>query len=434
MAKRGVHEDEQQQSFTVAGLAGLALLCGILLAVISSLAVHSEAVKTVDRLVRFELTYGPDEFVPTAETLFTGMLYVSGAVAFAGVVGIIATLTHHKAFVSCYVIMSVLLAVLVMVAGVELLQRRETVEPIVKSQVTDLCNGTTYLRLSMNMGCGWTSVFNLTQPPPCGTFCADRVQRLKQLDGCELLPLLCERFQYEELTPAQCDAAISQATEPMYVAAFGMTAFDGTSESCAQACDADIMCTSYMFSDASGTAKCVLGAAMSSSHLPPQWTPLPPAHVKAYFGGEPKCSQRTEAHVFWRFESFDFRMALITMMLGVGLGVSALGTCLFMYNINMRREGKPNACSLCFMMLCPCFASDYKRFTLGEDSDEEAAEAVSSRDMNFGPGGSGAPQAAASLVSGVGAHLQPQMTPLVAAVPGTSIAMPLSSVVAQLAY
>eukprot|EP00928_Gymnodinium_smaydae_P047033 TRINITY_DN31372_c0_g1_i1.p1 TRINITY_DN31372_c0_g1~~TRINITY_DN31372_c0_g1_i1.p1 ORF type:complete len:443 (+),score=72.61 TRINITY_DN31372_c0_g1_i1:80-1330(+) len=402
------HEDERSQGFGTACLALLALLYGHVLLVVCYIAWSSEAIDTVDSLVRFDLNFGPDTFLPTTKTIFWGLMVVGALVALVAAMGIAAAATRSKGFTSAYVLLSSILAVVMLIAGIEALERRQTVDPIIRGQVEDLCNGTTYIRLTMNLGCPWTSKFNVTTPV-CNEFCMDRVTRLRALDGCTLLPLLCERFMYEDAGVSQCAASLGQLTTPLYVAAFGMAGFDGDSESCAAACDADIMCDSYFYGRATdGTIKCALTSALPATHQPPEWTALAPADATAYFSGEPMCWQRTKSRVLEQFEKYDFRVSMVTIVLAFALGISSCGSCLHMYNINVRREGKPNACSLCYMMLCPCFAGDYKRFTLGDDSDHEDPPLVNSREIEFASGHAmPAPAAAAPSVGGGGQYAMP---------------------------
>merc|ERR1712125_247779 len=97
---------------------------------------------------------------------------------------------------------------------------------------------------------------------------------------------------------------------------------------------------------------------------------------------------RTKPYVLQRFQDYGAKLAAATITLGLVLVLSGTVTCGLMYNINVRRSGKPTGQALCLMLCCPCCPQPPPRKFAGMSSDdeEEAPAPASSRQPNFNTG------------------------------------------------
>lgn len=104
------------------------------------------------------------------------------------IVGVVAALCRNKVLKAAVVVIG-LLYCLSSVASVSfILTRYSMVTPTVYRETEFFCNKTNYDRLSANMNCTWAQL----PVPECSQVCLDRVAGLLQVDGCTLLPMLCE--------------------------------------------------------------------------------------------------------------------------------------------------------------------------------------------------------------------------------------------------
>jgi len=345
-------------------LAAVSLMAGVLLAAVSFAGLRSEALWTIDRIVVFNVAWqgGRGTLLPllTTRRIFKILVGVGLVVSAAAVVGILGARTRHKSLVCTYVALASTLSAVTLMGGVQAIQRKSVVEPLVHREVMDLCNATRYIRLSSAMGCKWASAYAPSEVPSCGNICQWRVDVFGQMRGCAVMPRLCTSFFYEELNPgmgaSDCVAAISQTGSAMYGASEGRAA-------CQDLCDKDIRCAAYAYSSAS-LAKpelCLLGAGVASAHPSPEWSAfLLPTEATAFLSGGSnlQCYRRTEPRVLDDFRTHGTRLAVTTLTLGLILAVSTVNSCRLMYNVNMRRRGKPSATELGAMMCCPCCAQE----------------------------------------------------------------------------
>jgi hypothetical protein len=170
---------------------GCTWLIGFISMGISIAGLSSEPVWIVDRLLKFNLAHDAGSgFIMTTRICMVVLLVSSLVLLLAMTLGIIGAICRSKLLVAIGSTVAFLYSIHMLGSGVFMLTRYEMVVPTIDRQVDFLCNTTTYERLSANMKCPWV---NSEAIPQCMEACQDRVSTLLTLNGCELLPKLCER-------------------------------------------------------------------------------------------------------------------------------------------------------------------------------------------------------------------------------------------------
>lgn len=362
-------EEEERESSRTACAAGVVLLAGFLLVGVSFCGLETGALFVVDKLVIFDSSWhvgrGMQEasWYPeiTARRIFEALLFIGFIVVLAGILGILGARTRRKELVCTYVVLASIFTVVTFFCAVEVLLRRGAVVPLIERQVRDLCNATTYMRLASHIPCKWTSSYSPAESGSCGQVCQLRTGYLRELNGCIVLPRLCEQFFYEELPSDTCATAITEKDSMLYMA-LGIKSHSR----CKELCDKDIKCEAYAYSEAAPPAfpeRCILGQGVVGTHLPPEWASLSPLDVGEYLSGKgsTKCFRRTDSVVLDNFRRHSARLAACTLLLGFILLGSSLRSCCLMYNVNVKRRDKPTAHELGLMMCCPCCAEEHHR-------------------------------------------------------------------------
>mmetsp|Transcript_45322 Transcript_45322/g.129385 ORF Transcript_45322/g.129385 Transcript_45322/m.129385 type:complete len:389 (+) Transcript_45322:85-1251(+) len=376
-------DEEEKESNRAAWLAALASLTGLVLVVVSVAAMRSGALFVVDRLVLLDAAWRGRLDTPppvvTTRRIFEVLIFVGFLVICTSFLGIMGARTRHKSAVCTYVVFAAIFTVIMLAGGISTIQRKALVEPLIARQVVDLCNATTYIRLATQLRCKFAKSYAPSEITPCGVFCDFRANLLRQLQGCIVMPRLCEQFFYEEFRSGDCAAEIAQGGSAIYMAS-------ETSERCRQLCDDDIRCTAYAHSGAAPAKpeRCLLGQGVAADHPPPRWSALAPTQAAEYLGGGGRvsCFRRTEPRVLERFRTHGTRLAVSTMVLGLVLTVSTTFSCCLMYNLNIKRRGRPTAAELALMLCCPCCARDaHRKFSKPQESDESDEEEEASSEL-----------------------------------------------------
>ncbi|CAE8677812.1 unnamed protein product, partial [Polarella glacialis] len=105
--------------------------------------------------------------------------------------------------------------------------------------------------------------------PACGATCQYRAETLKMLQGCDLMPRLCQSFHYKALPTGSCLQPGAMPPSSMFGAS--LSEID-----CRQECDEDIMCTEYGYSKPTQAKPelCLLFAGIAATHQLPQWSTM----------------------------------------------------------------------------------------------------------------------------------------------------------------
>jgi len=375
-------EDEEKESGRVMALAGLTLIAGLVLLLVSLEAIHSKALFEVDRLVRYNAEYGPGDnaLVITTRTLFKILVGVGFLVLFSAITGLIGAKQRNKGMVCTYVVTGAVLAMVMLTCATMALNRRSMIEPVVTKQVSELCEPATYIRLAVNMPCDWAVGLvpagedNATAIA-CGAIaCQPKIARLKNLGaaeggGCWLMQRLCKTFLYEEKPRAEV-LVLTDPNATVYKANRSASQ-PWVPESCGDECNDDISCKGYIHTTIDGSegapANCYLNGASRIWRVnPTAWIPMTAAaaEVEIEAAAESKSYLRTEPESIAKFQEENLRMSVVTLVLGVLITISAFVAMVLMYNVNIKRKGKHEGGSLAMMICCPCVKSP-------EDSDDD---------------------------------------------------------------
>lgn len=338
-------KEPEPETDAVSICAGIVAFIGVVTIILGIWAQHSENLMLVDNLVRYNSGAETDGMMPTFTTLrIYGILMGFGvAVIIGAIVGIIGVRGRKKPAISCYLIFTVIIGFLMLMATFQLFQRVNTVQPIINTQVKTLCDRTIYDRQTQNLGCfGNTSG---VPPPACGGDCTQRLANLKVYKGCDWLPKMCDEWEYKSSNVAGvCDFVAGMS----YKATL-------TQKDCQKQCDAFNWCTGFVAIN-ENVGDCI----MNSSHVPQPsagvtWTPN--AAVAGLASNlQYQCYTKTRPLVLPRFNSYGRKGAWVTLLLAIALIVSMACTCYNLYNVNFNRQGKLSCKGLCLTIFCPCAA------------------------------------------------------------------------------
>jgi len=370
MAKIELDEDDHQESNVSAYLAFLVALAGIILIIVSIVALLSDALWAVDRLVKFNASFENSMPPITTRRIFALLIVAGSFIIVAALIGIIGAKSRVRILLSIYVITAFCFSMLAVVGSIQAIQRRNTVEPMIIRQVNDFCNGTTYKRLFMNLGCSGANLY--AEPlPACNVFCQSRVQTLERLDGCKVLPMLCKHFEYQQLSSTECANMLAQSSSMM------IAKYHQSEDACRDHCDQNVLCDRFMFLDSSAGVNpygCFLNGGSPTNQLFQDWIRIQPSQAinPATDLSYARCFSRTESIVSTEFRSEGVRLAVFTLIVSVTLVLSLIYTCCQMYNVSMKRDRQPNGCELAGMVFCPCCTQGlYEKYNSVELSDEE---------------------------------------------------------------
>jgi len=324
--------------------AAFVAFIGIVTIILGIWAVYSSSLHVVDQIVRID-SASSEGSIPTFTTkrVYEILMGIGGATFIGACVGIFGHKERKKPAISCYLIFTVIVAFIMLLATLQLWQRMETVGPIVNRQVEVYCDRTIYNRQFINLGC--TNQSKNVQKLACGKVCVQRQEILNKNNACKLLRDMCDMFEYQQSEIAgHCVFQVTNSyTSQQDIAG------------CEASCNSFNWCTGYVALKSRAIGNCV----MNSSHPPPNetvvWTNmvLPDLHTnEAQYG----CYTKGTPYVLPRFNSFAKRGVLIALILSISLIVSMVCTCYNLYNVNISRSGKMGCGALFLTIFCPCAA------------------------------------------------------------------------------
>lgn len=348
----------------------LSMIVGCLLVVVAMAGAKSEAIYLMDRVVRVD-TAGPygnsldgASRVLTTMSLVHMLLFMGLIVFFISLLGITATQGRHKCTAAVYGVSSASCAAVILMMSMQILQRVQVTQPIMDRQVQHLCNASTYIQLGAAQHCFWASKYGAA--PPCEAACSWKVTVLQ--NGCKVMPQLCESFQYQAVE--NCTSGFHGLSSNFFIASTNASA-------CRQACDADIQCQDFahLRPTVARPELCLLFSGTQQLHPAPAWSSVAPSQATAYFE-ESTCWKRGDPTILARFASHNLHLAVCSIVLAVVLAISTCCAFQLMYNMNHRRENKPDAVQLGRLMCCPCCIDKvhrrFQRMQLSDESSEES--------------------------------------------------------------
>lgn len=386
----GQAQDEREAKLSKGVLVSAALggLCGVISIIVSGVALDSEALWTVDRLVRVNNEFdGQSQLFPTTRSMIFVVL-VAGCISIVtSSAGVIGGHTKQKIPVTVYVIVAAITSIFFLFFGWFAFYRMSIVAPMIERQVTTYCNATTYERLALNAPCEWAAGLYGTAVPACGDICQNRITVLNSFSGCDILPELCKLNVYKDTTAAECITEIDATEGPvMYATGPGVL----TESECLNACDQDIACDGIIsYGPSVTTSVCVkTSGLLVRSPLQPldptvaAWTPMArPLRVSAALAAGIEstltCKNTDYPSVIDSYNKHASRAGIVIITLGVILLISTTLACFFMYELNMGRPNTPSPGSICYAMLCPCLVDTSKGVPLADKDSESGQDSES---------------------------------------------------------
>lgn len=365
-------------SSTVSIFAGLGLI------VISFLGLRSQALWVVDKLIDFNED-GPALIFNSSRFIFTFLIFVGLLIILVSLVGVLAARTRHKQVVCGTVVLAGALAIMMVTSAIAAFNRRIFLEGVLTRQMSSLCNASTYITQGFQLGCDWADSYDPQEVPACSAICQQRVEILRPLDGCRVLPLLCKSFEYEEIAYSYCVALAdkylsAQYNLHLYNASLGPDA-------CRTACNKDPRCSAIAYAPATEAkpTRCLLipGLAHQHDQLWGSFSVWPEAEEYLSGSSPPTCERQLDPTAISRFQLHNLRLVIATLSLSFVLLASTCCTCCFMYNVNMLRADRPSGLQLALMMCCTCCSHHlHKRYNEpgGIESEEEEEEETEDSD------------------------------------------------------
>lgn len=359
-SKRDVKEEEDEVPCVVSCAVVVGII-GVFVIILGIYSLNSKSLHIVDSLIRIDdgiNSGGVPSF--TMKRVFKFLIGFGVAILLAAGVGAWGVKGRHKPYISCYVIFTTIVALIMFMATFQLFSRIEVVTPFLDTQMNAYCDKSINTRQRGNLQC----VGAVTPPPPCSGVCTQRLEMLKKFDGCNLLQDMCGEWEYQKAESlASCSFLANETFSTVK-----------TQKECQLDCDANTWCTAYVVAvpaavDAS--TACVLRQMQST---PPKVAPVgwgwgangtAAATAASYTGGlvadlttntVNACYTKTRATVLPKFHSWSRWSAWMTCILALALLISMIFTCFNLYNVNVKRKGKMGCADLVLTIFCPCAA------------------------------------------------------------------------------
>lgn len=419
------HPAAAAESKRVGVCTGLVLVCGVLIIIVAIVANQSEALTKADILFKFN---EGNTSAFTLKDLMASLAVVGGLVIVAAIIGLVAVFgcdngLPRKCALSFFALSMTAFGAIFLASTIVTFVRHEVISGVIKAQVSDFCNKTTYARLVANIPCTGTTFANpaasrrlaLADLPDmqgfsfeqlsyeqiaansdavadagrrlwtadCGQECQARVEMLRTLNGCYLLAPpkgICGKYIYDTYGSGYPATGVNSAgvkvQPPMWRNPNG--AVEG-GKFCKDACNNDITCTGYVtIADASGNINdCLVISPTKAKYPQPLWilsnaltTPVElkdPAIVDPADGVI--TYRRLYSKAYDRFYNYSRMLGGICAFFTIFLFVTAMFGFCHLFTSSMVRRGKARGGQLCCLMLCPCIHDDDDEDKLREDHD-----------------------------------------------------------------
>lgn len=349
----------QQETRNATASACVTLLAGVALIIVTALTLNSSAINAVDKVVMMDMgvfdrnvdQWSMQDWLFTSRRLAAVLMVLASLVCLTGGVGIVAAQSRIQWLGALTAVSVAVLSIIMCIFAFQVSQRNDLLQPVVTSQVDNLCNASVYAQMGLALRCAWAE--EKTAIASCNSLCQYRVQTLNSTrfkgHGCDFLSGLCTDWTLQEEDPLQC--LQSQADHPMFASSQDM-------EGCRQSCFADMVCNGFLVSTASEAKpnRCVL-LQSGVSYQPPQWTSIPYAQVPDYPSGgtgQARCFHLDQSGVIGKSDAINFWLALAIWVIATCLLVNVAFKLCFLWDMHHGRADKPTGLQMALMMLLPC--------------------------------------------------------------------------------
>eukprot|EP00929_Paragymnodinium_shiwhaense_P098953 TRINITY_DN6048_c0_g1_i1.p1 TRINITY_DN6048_c0_g1~~TRINITY_DN6048_c0_g1_i1.p1 ORF type:complete len:372 (-),score=65.53 TRINITY_DN6048_c0_g1_i1:125-1240(-) len=312
--------------FSIAGC--LSFLAASGLTWVAAKGLSNDAVITVDQVLQMD-----ESSVVTTKDISMALLVLGCLGMVAAAVAVLSVSFRRPRLVKASSTALVVLSIIVLILGFWIIARRHFVEPQVSEQVTHMCHPVTYYYYGQQLSCAWA--YNASAgagDKDCGPAgCEAQVDKLKEIDGCDLLARLCnDQWSFAKMSPEARDKAMTN----------GRWEFLKVEENpleepaCRDVCSGDIACDAYIYSstDAKDNTLCILMMQALPSPTQTRLQKVPYASIPGTIDNAPgtlASYQKSAPAVIDEFRSESLWLAASTLFLGVLLAVAVPNMCMY---------------------------------------------------------------------------------------------------------
>jgi hypothetical protein len=308
----------------------------------------SQNLVNVDKIVKINV--GDDgPFILTVHKCMIVLIIIGVVAILSSAGGAYGAQNQHKGLTCQYLVVTAVLGIALLFMGVHALNRQVEVQSVVTAQIQDLCRKDDYIRYTQNLGCPGA-------PPapilPCtGDICTTKLEMLKKLNACSLMPRVCRIFVYTKThvdAGLLSDAGVTLGSDAGFYTSANIT--DG--QLCEDVCNEDVTCPGY-----ANDVPCTIASDNTTRYTATTgWT----AELKT-FSAVHGWNVKGNPAVLDSFQKHGTRLADMMLALALIMLVAAFLTWKVQYNQTLDKEGKPGAGQICRMLCCcPVDKKEYR--------------------------------------------------------------------------
>lgn len=381
MASSSDPYDGLTRALSTVGSAVIFLL-GLFFAVLSFLLLKDANFQAMNDMIAADAGWaGEPALSYTLDKAAITLLVVGILAMIAACVGCCGAQLEMHNLICTYFLCVVVLAMWFLIAFVSVLNFNMILVPIAERQADQFCNVTQFYTFKAELGC----TFPASRPGgTCGVDCANRVSLLREMNGCNLLHIMCHSYDWQSVGPGLClttakDSASAampptwQSNAPMSIA------------TCQEVCNEHVSCSASSFN--AGAQACSLAmrlpptmqgnwtkfAADAASAVPEVQFASPVTGADGQIGYA--CARKDKPAIITKAGAFARLMLWLSGLTVLTSSLAICCTCSLLYTTSTRRKGKKGAGAIMHKLLCPCFIGQEKR-RFGDEFDELDEEAV----------------------------------------------------------
>lgn len=376
--------------------AALVFLLGLCFVLLSAGILKDASFQALNNMIETDAAWaGQPALAYSIDKALAGMIVIGSLAMIAACVGCCGAQLEHHSLICTYFLLTVVLGMSFLITFISVLNFNSILVPIADRQATQFCNVTNFYTFKAELGCK----FPASRPgEPCGVDCQNRVQLLKDMDGCNLLNTMCHAYDFQPVGPGLCLTTNRDAPGSLAIpATWRSDVYDWHSSlSCRQACNDHVSCSSFAHN--AGDDACFL-----VSHLRPvtrgNWTELPLpkgtgplsmstlsfTHATSPIVASDGqigyvCEKKDQPLIITEARTSAWFFAVYSAIAALILCLAMCCTCGLLYTTSTRRKGKKGAGPLMYKLLCPwCIGKDKRKlnqsqFEAVDDEDDEEDE------------------------------------------------------------
>merc|ERR1711924_337259 len=204
----------------------------------------------------------------------------------------------------------------------------------------------------------------------------DRVKLLKEMDGCNLLDVMCHSYEFQSLGAGLCLA--ESGLPPTWKAS------PLSSAVCEQVCNEHVSCAGASYQ--AGSQACYLAMKLKPTTNGP-WSsvdagamalpvsantfPVTKTNADATY----TCAKKASPEVKSQASSLATTLAWLSAVFALCASLALCCTCSLLFTTSTRKKGKKGAMPLLHKLFCPCcVGQDRRRYGDEEEGEDEEAQ------------------------------------------------------------